>query len=177
MSLLPLTISTPPSDARDVLTHEEAIARAAAVSNVSYALRLDFSVGSDRFSGRIAIRFSLAATVSGPIFLCFRGETIRAMRLNGAAVVNPQWNGYRLTLDRAQLKPGAENLLEVEYENLFDTGGDGLFRFVDPEDSAEYIYSNFEPYEAHRMAPLFNQPDIKARLALEVLAPAVTAKR
>ena len=172
MSPLPLTISTPPADARDLLTQEEAIARAAAVSNVSYALHLDFSAGSDRFGGRIAIRFSLAAAVSGPIFLCFRGETIRAMRLNGAAVVNPQWNGYRLTLDRAQLKPGAENLLEVEYENLFDTGGDGLFRFVDPEDGAEYIYSNFEPYESHRMAPLFNQPDIKARLALEVLAPA-----
>ena len=172
MSPLPLTISTPPSDARDVLTHKEAIARAAAVSNVSYALQLGFSAGSDRFSGRIAIRFSLAAAASGPIFLCFRGETIRAMRLNGAAVVNPQWNGYRLTLDRAQLKPGAENLLEVEYENLFDTGGDGLFRFVDPEDGAEYIYSNFEPYEAHRMAPLFNQPDIKACLTLEVLAPA-----
>ena len=172
MSPLPLTISTPPADARDLLTHEEAIARAAAVSNVSYALHLDFSAGSDRFNGRIAIRFSLAAAASGPIFLCFRGETIRAMRLNGTAVVNPQWNGYRLTLDRAQLKPGAENLVEVEYENLFDTGGDGLFRFVDPEDGAEYIYSNFEPYEAHRMAPLFNQPDIKARLTLEVLAPA-----
>ena len=94
------------------------------------------------------------------------------MRLNGATVSNPRWNGYRLILDRAQLTLGAENLLEVEYENLFDTGGDGLFRFVDPEDGAEYIYSNFEPYEAHRMAPLFDQPDIKARLALEVLAPA-----
>jgi aminopeptidase N len=69
------------------------------------------------------------------------------------------------------LKRGAENRLEVEYENAFDTGGDGVFRFVDPEDSAEYIYTNFEPYEAHRMAPLFDQPDIKARLTLEVLAP------
>lgn len=122
MSPLPLTISTPPADARDVLTHEEAVARAAAVNSVSYALRLDFNAGSDRFRGRIAIRFNLAAAVSGPIFLCFRGETIRAMRLNGAAVANPQWNGYRLTLARDQLKPGAENLLEVEYENLFDTG-------------------------------------------------------
>jgi aminopeptidase N len=69
------------------------------------------------------------------------------------------------------LKRGAENRLEVEYENAFDTGGDGVFRFVDPEDGAEYIYTNFEPYEAHRMAPLFDQPDIKARLTLEVLAP------
>jgi aminopeptidase N len=93
------------------------------------------------------------------------------MRLNGSDVATPAWNGYRLTLDQGLLKRGAENRLEVEYENAFDTGGDGVFRFVDPEDSAEYIYTNFEPYEAHRMAPLFDQPDIKARLTLEVLAP------
>jgi len=93
------------------------------------------------------------------------------MRLNGSDVATPSWNGYRLTLDQGLLKRGAENRLEVEYENAFDTGGDGVFRFVDPEDSAEYIYTNFEPYEAHRMAPLFDQPDIKARLTLEVLAP------
>ena len=169
---MPLTITTPAPDARDLLTQEEAIARAAAVSNVSYALHLGLTAGSDRFSGRLTTRFTLAAAVTTPIFLCFRGQTIHRMRLNGAEVVKPNWNGYRLTLDRALLKLGAENLLEVEYENLFDTGGDGLFRFVDPEDGAEYIYSNFEPYESHRMAPLFNQPDIKARLTLEVLAPA-----
>ncbi len=93
------------------------------------------------------------------------------MRLNGSDVTTPSWNGYRLTLDQGLLKRGAENRLEVEYENAFDTGGDGVFRFVDPEDGAEYIYTNFEPYEAHRMAPLFDQPDIKARLTLEVLAP------
>jgi aminopeptidase N len=93
------------------------------------------------------------------------------MRLNGSDVATPAWNGYRLTLDQGLLKRGSENRLEVEYENAFDTGGDGVFRFVDPEDSAEYIYTNFEPYEAHRMAPLFDQPDIKARLTLEVLAP------
>ena len=93
------------------------------------------------------------------------------MRLNGSDVATPAWNGYRLTLDQGLLKRGAENRLEVEYENAFDTGGDGVFRFVDPEDGAEYIYTNFEPYEAHRMAPLFDQPDIKARLTLEVLAP------
>ena len=172
MSPLPLTVSTPAADARDLLTQQEAITRAALVSNVSYSLHLGLTAGSDRFTGSLSARFTLAAQLTGPVFLCFRGHTIRVMRLNGAPVANPAWNGYRLTLDRAQLKPGAENLLEVEYENLFDTGGDGLFRFVDPEDGAEYIYSNFEPYESHRMAPLFNQPDIKARLTLEVLAPA-----
>lgn len=60
----------------------------------------------------------------------------------------------------------------MTYENAYDTGGDGVFRFIDPEDQAEYIYTNFEPYEAHRMAPLFDQPDIKGKLSLIVAAPA-----
>jgi len=168
---MPLTISSPAPEARDLLTQAEAAARAAAVSGVSYSIRLGLTAGSASFTGRAEVRFTLAQSAEGPIFLCFRGQTIHAMRLNGSDVATPAWNGYRLTLDQGLLKRGAENRLEVEYENAFDTGGDGVFRFVDPEDSAEYIYTNFEPYEAHRMAPLFDQPDIKARLTLEVLAP------
>ncbi|MFZ9895770.1 MAG: M1 family aminopeptidase, partial [Candidatus Limnocylindrus sp.] len=170
-----LTISNPAPDARDLLTQGEAAARAAAVSRVSYSIRLALSAGSATFTGHAKARFTLTQSAEGPIFLCFRGETIHSMRLNGSDVPKPNWNGYRLTLDHALLKRGAENVLEVEYENPFDTGGDGVFRFVDPEDGAEYIYTNFEPYEAHRMAPLFDQPDIKAQLTLEVLAPAAWA--
>jgi len=169
---MPLTISSPAPEARDLLTHAEAVARAAAISKVSYSIRLGLSAGSATFTGHLRARFTLSQSAEGPIFLCFRGETIHAMRLNGSDVAKPIWTGYRLTLDHALLKRGAENVLEVEYENPFDTGGDGVFRFVDPEDGAEYIYTNFEPYEAHRMAPLFDQPDIKAQLTLEVLAPA-----
>jgi len=168
---MPLTISSPAAEARDLLTQAEAAARAAAVSGVSYSIRLGLTAGSVSFTGRADVRFTLSQSAEGSIFLCFRGQTIQAMRLNGSDVTTPSWNGYRLTLDQGLLKRGAENRLEVEYENAFDTGGDGVFRFVDPEDGAEYIYTNFEPYEAHRMAPLFDQPDIKARLTLEVLAP------
>ena len=167
-----LTIETPGAEARDVLTQVEAAARAAAVSDVRYALRLDLAANAATFRGHIVTRFSLAAGHAGPIFLCFRGRTIHSLTLNGVAIGSPDWNGYRLTLPAAQLKAGAENLLEVAYENAYDTGGDGVFRFIDPEDQAEYVYTNFEPYEAHRMAPLFDQPDIKAKLSLTVTAPA-----
>lgn len=167
-----LTIETPAAEARDVLTQVEAAARAAAVSDVRYALRLDLAANAATFRGQIVTRFTLAAGHAGPIFLCFRGRIIHSLTLNGVVIDAPEWNGYRLTLPAARLKAGAENLLEVSYENAYDTGGDGVFRFVDPEDQAEYIYTNFEPYEAHRMAPLFDQPDIKAKLTLTVAAPA-----
>ena len=167
-----LTIKTPGAEARDVLTQVEAAARAAAVSNVRYELRLDLAANAATFRGHLLARFTLAAGHTGSLFLCFRGQTIHSLAVNGVAIGAPDWNGYRLTLPAAQLKAGVENLLEVSYENAYDTGGDGVFRFIDPEDQAEYIYTNFEPYEAHRMAPLFDQPDIKGKLSLTVAAPA-----
>jgi len=167
-----LTIETPGAEARDVLTQVEAAARAAALADVRYALRLDLAANAATFRGHIVTRFALAAGQAGPVFLCFRGRTIHSLTLNGVVIKAPDWNGYRLTLPAAQLKAGAENLLEVSFENAYDTGGDGVFRFIDPEDQSEYVYTNFEPYEAHRMAPLFDQPDIKAKLSLTIAAPA-----
>ena len=167
-----LTIETPAADARDLLTQSEAAARATAVREVRYALQLDLAPNAETFHGAITARFMLEAGHAGSLFLCFRGRSIHRLSLNGVEIAAPDWNGYRLTLPARQLKPGAENLLEVVYENAYDTGGDGVFRFIDPEDHGEYIYTNFEPYEAHRMAPLFDQPDIKAKLSLSVTAPA-----
>jgi aminopeptidase N len=42
---------------------------------------------------------------------------------------------------------------------------------VDPEDGATYLYSNLEPFSAHRLFPCFDQPDIKATYRMLVTAP------
>ncbi|MBJ7482230.1 MAG: aminopeptidase N, partial [Chloroflexi bacterium] len=127
-----LTIETPGAEARDLLTQVEAAARAAAVGDVRYELRLDLAANAATFRGHLVTRFSVAAGHAGPIFLCFRGRTIHSLTLNGVAINAPDWNGYRLTLPAARLKAGSENLLDVSYENAYDTGGDGVFRFIDP---------------------------------------------
>ncbi|MFH1325349.1 MAG: aminopeptidase N, partial [archaeon] len=49
--------------------------------------------------------------------------------------------------------------------------GSGLHQFIDPEDKSEYLFSDFEPYQAHRMFPCFDQPDLKAVFNLTVEAP------
>ncbi len=56
-------------------------------------------------------------------------------------------------------------------ENSYDATGDGFHAFIDPEDGATYLYSNLEPYSAHRIFPCFDQPDIKATYRLLVTAP------
>ncbi|MEX2372745.1 MAG: aminopeptidase N, partial [Dehalococcoidia bacterium] len=60
----------------------------------------------------------------------------------------------------------------VVYENEYNHGGDGFHQFIDPEDGEEYLYTNFEPYNAHWLFPCFDQPDIKGRYSLSVTAPA-----
>ncbi len=96
-------------------------------------------------------------------------ESIDLLEVNGSQA-EPEWNGYRLTLPGWLLAD--DNTIHVVYENDYDTTGDGFHRFVDPEDGEEYVYTNFEPYEAHRLFPCFDQPDIKGRYKVEVTAPA-----
>src|SRR5256885_11713491 len=53
------------------------------------------------------------------------------------------------------------------YQNV----GAGLCRFKDPVDHKIYLHSQFETFDAHRMFPCFDQPDLKASFTFTVLAP------
>ncbi len=160
-------MDAPTPTTRDVLTQTEAEARAARVSKVAYAIALDLTRGASTYRGDVAITFQ--ATGSEPLFLDFTGKRIDLLEVNGVAVPEPEWTGYRLTIDGASLRP--DNAVRVVYENDYDHTGDGLHQFVDPEDGEEYLYTNFEPYNAHRLFPGFDQPDIKAEYLLTVKAP------
>jgi aminopeptidase N len=152
---------------RDVLTQEEAERRAARISDCAYTLSLDLVPGSGTYRGDVTLTFDDGG--SGDTFLCFRGKTIERYEINGMAV-EPSWNGFRLAVPGGALQP--HNAVHIVYVNEYDHGGDGFHQFFDPEDGQEYLYSNFEPYEAHRLFPCFDQPDIKATYSLTVTAPA-----
>jgi aminopeptidase N len=152
--------------ARDILTQQEAAERAARVREAQYDIRLDLVAGRSTYRGDTTIRF--ATRDEGPIFLDFRGKSIDRLEVNGDEA-SPDWNGYRLTIPGWLVTP--EMTVRIQYENDYDTTGDGFHRFVDPEDGEEYVYTNFEPYEAHRLFPSFDQPDIKGRYTVTVTAP------
>ena len=158
--------------ARDVLRQAEAAARAARVNHADYRLDLELTAGLATYRGEATLSFAM--TGEGPLFLDFRGRTIEQLEVNGHTA-EPDWTGYRLTLPGELLRE--ENVVRVRYLNDYDTTGDGFHRFVDPEDDAEYVYTNFEPYEAHRLFPCFDQPDIKGHYTVTVVAPARMAGR
>src|SRR5829696_7599780 len=162
-------IATLPNQAaaRDVLTQDEAVERAARVSDAEYELSLDLRAGESTYRGDLTIRFE--ATGSGPLFLDYRGRSIERFEINGREI-EVDWAGYRLALPPDELD--GHVTVRIVYVNAYDTTGDGFHRFVDPEDGEEYVYTNFEPYEAHRLFPCFDQPDIKGRYTVAVTAPA-----
>ena len=152
---------------RDVLHQQEALDRAARVHHVRYDLDLELSEGNGSYRGRAIVEFHLRSSAQ-PLFLDFTG-TLRSLRSNGTDLV-PDHRAHRIWLQPADLR--MHNRLVIEYENTYDVTGDGLHSFVDPEDGASYIYSNLEPFSAHRIFPCFDQPDIKATYRLLVTAPA-----
>jgi aminopeptidase N len=152
---------------RDVLTREEAEARAARVSHVEYDVALELRAGAPAYRGDVRVSFQFRGT--GDAFLDFRGGRIEALIVNGQHVEPARPTPYRLALPGGLLQP--HNAVRIVYENEYDHGGDGFHQFVDPEDGAEYLYTNFEPYSAHRLMPCFDQPDLKATYALRVTAP------
>jgi aminopeptidase N len=161
--------------ATDRLTRAEAEERFEAISNIEYSLHLDLERGAKSFSGDVTISFEHRG---GDTFIEWLGGHIERMTINGVEV-EPVWDGERISLPAADLE--AQNEVYVAYQRPFDHTGEGFHRFTDPEDGAEYLYTQFEPYSAHRVFPCFDQPDLKATYAVSVTAPAewsvVTAGR
>ena len=164
--MLPSPVSVP---ARDVLRRDEAEWRATRIRDVSYELSLDLTAGVTQYAGRTVIGFELLAG-EGAVWLdhtASSGEPV--VTVNGEPLARAQV-GHRIVLPET-LAPGRV-VVVVDYRHEYDHTGDGFHRFVDPEDGTEYVYSNFQPFEAHRLFPCFDQPDLKATYGLTVDAPA-----
>jgi len=69
------------------------------------------------------------------------------------------WNDNRLELPQSLLKKG-ENNLKIGFENLYNSDMFG-FQSCNDLDGLQYVYIQTVPYYAHRVTPLFDQPNLK----------------
>lgn len=158
------------SEAEANLTQAEAEARAEALADVTYQLRMELDEKSPVFSGMLHSHFNVTR-LGAPLFLDLSSTArIQTMTINGRIVDQPAFSRHRLALPVELLKTGG-NDVEIAYSQSYSHDGRGLHRFEDPEDHRVYLYSQFEAYDAHMMFPCFDQPDIKAKFTMTVVAP------
>ena len=164
-----------PRAAVATLAKEDARARAARVSNVRYALDLSLDGEAAKYAGEVQIDFDLAdSTASGrDLTIDFVGGTVASVSVNavGLDTLGNLYNGYFLTLPATALRVGA-NRVQIGFSHPYSRDGSGLYRFRDPVDGRDYLYTNFEPYDQNQLFPSFDQPDLKARFTTRVTAPA-----
>ncbi len=161
----------PPAETRalvDALDKITADARKARISNLEYDALVDIATSEEEIIGEVSIHFDLSDAASD-LSLDFTGGTLNSVIVNGEPIT-AAYNGYFITLPAEQLQLGA-NTVELAYRHAFSHDGNGLHRFVDPEDGLTYLYTYLWPYYANRLLPSFDQPSLKANFSLRVLAP------
>jgi aminopeptidase N len=154
----------PPAQAGNLLW-EEAVARAGLISDVHYSVALDLTSDEPDFGCRTTVRFR-ASQGGQSTWLDYVGRPER-MECNGTQLEPAAFDGTRIHLP---VRDG-ENVVRVLGTGAYSRVGAGLHRFVDPLDGAAYLHTKFEPFDAHRVYPCFDQPDLKAVFDLEVTAP------
>ncbi len=151
------------------LRRDEAVARAAVISEVRYDIELDLTVGAERFASTTVARFRCAEPGAATFMDLEAGEAGEVVRveLNGRIVTEKAWVEGRVALEDLE----TENEVVVVATLPYQRNGTGLHRFVDPVDEAPYLHTQFEPFDAHKVFACFDQPDLKAVTSLTVTAP------
>ena len=140
--------------ATDNLSQEEAAERAAAVTDVSYRVRLEVSGDparpTFRSSARVGFPCLREATTTFLNLTVGKSGRLREVRVDGSPIAAPlvRYDGARIAL--AALAAGP-HVVEVTADCASQHVGVGLHRVVDPVDSQIYLYTHFEPFDAHKV--------------------------
>lgn len=154
----------------DNLTRAEATHRSGLLSTARYNLEIDLS---GRDVAEPTTLFLSTSTISftghdtGQTHVDLIAESVRSATLDGQPLDPATFDGARLPL---AVTPGQHELTVVAVCR-YSRSGEGLHRFVDPVDDRTYLYTQFEVADARRMFANFEQPDLKARFTVSVVAP------
>ncbi|MGH3978063.1 MAG: aminopeptidase N [Pseudonocardiaceae bacterium] len=154
------------------LTREQARGRAELLEVASYDVELDLTDGDGKpgegtFRSSTTVRFSCRRPGES-CWIDLVAAGVRSAVLNGTAL---DVSGYDEADGIALPDLAADNELVVDADCRYMNTGEGLHRFVDPVDGGVYLYSQFETADAKRMFACFDQPDLKATVALTAAAP------
>ncbi|QCX76621.1 Aminopeptidase N [Streptomyces sp. YIM 121038] len=159
------------------LSRDEAQERAALLSVDGYEVFLDLrsAVGDSQegdttprtFRSVTTIRFRCAEPGAAS-FADLVAPSVTAVSLNGKDLDPSEvFDGSRIALEDLR----EENELVVDAQCAYSRTGEGMHRFVDPEDGEVYLYTQYEPADSRRVFANFEQPDLKAPFRFSARAP------
>jgi aminopeptidase N len=148
------------------LTQGEAEQRAALLAVDLYTIEIDFTELPTGPQVRCVSEVTFTCRQPGADSFIDCAADVLAADLNGAEL--PPARDGRIPLPRL----AAVNHLRVETVQAQTRDGEGVHKAVDPADGEVYVWTSFEPDEAHYVWACFDQPDLKAPHQFTVLAPA-----
>jgi aminopeptidase N len=166
--------STLPAEAapHDKLTAVEAETRAELISNLAYTVHLALSDDptAPTFASTTEIQFDCAREGTDT-FINLAARSVDEVMLNGR-VIGPESHRYEGTRLLLTGLPRGQNRVNVKAQCEYQVNGIGLHRLTDPVDGRVYVYTQFEPFDAHKVLACFDQPDMKGTVRMSVAAPA-----
>lgn len=152
-----------------ILTRNEATHRAAHLHVSAIDVVVDLRDAKETTKTNYPVTSTLTLTSDEErTFIDIAGE-VKEVLLNG------QPHAFDDDEDRVwvgDLPVGETITLEVRALASYSRSGEGLHRYTDPEDGEVYLYTQFEPNDAHRAWPCVDQPDVKPEWTFHVIAPA-----
>ncbi|HEY6270597.1 MAG TPA: M1 family aminopeptidase, partial [Terriglobales bacterium] len=159
------------AQAPEGIPRELARQRAHQLKSVRYQISYTIAPQAASIAGHQELRFEQSADELGIVsqFLDFREGTVSSLSINGQTAPTAIHNGH-IELPGELLRVG-ENLVTIDFTAPVAPAGKALTRFEDKDDGSEYIYTLFVPMDASMAFPCFDQPDLKAKFHLTIVAP------
>jgi aminopeptidase N len=152
------------------LTRAEAQHRSSVIATAAYRVEVDLSgrgLADPESKFRSVCTVSFTARRADRLHIDVIADRLLGARLDGVDLDLSAFDGYRLPFDVSE----GDHDLTVSGIFCYSRSGEGLHRFTDPADDRVYLYTQFEVSNARRVYACFEQPDLKAKFAIEVVAP------
>lgn len=149
------------------LTQLETAARADAVDVHSYLVDVDVRDAQQPEVTTYSVVATIELTAASDTWLDFLGDSVQSVTVDGEPR-EVAYDGARIALTGL---PAVRCTIRVEARAMYSRTGEGLHRFVDPADGQTYLYTQYEPADARRVFPDFEQPDLRAPFAFSLTGP------
>ncbi|MGI9103517.1 MAG: M1 family metallopeptidase [Terriglobales bacterium] len=159
----PSAFAAPPAG----IPRELARQRAATISDVRYHLLFTLAPHAPTTAAHEELTFTLKSPQA--VLLDYRDGQLGTVTVNGATLSAHIDNGH-IEIPADRLHAG-DNKVVLDFTSNIAPAGKAFTRFDDRDDGSEYIYTLLVPMDASMAFPCFDQPDIKARFTLQVVAP------